>query len=212
MSRSSKHNKNSRFFGKILTALIFISVLSYLLPFLIPVFVIGVVVLVIFAYRSTKKEHEPGNQQTSPFRQQRAVTSEDAIRGSICREIEILNDCVELVNSSCEFSTVTYRYSLLIETLTKLSQHTAQELQIAGVSPEQPFAESLETIQRQKDIILNQAIKRAYDRTVEKSRTLKTETGRQNRLAKFKASVLASASISQANISYLNSLFDTSKS
>lgn len=147
----------------------------------------------------------------SPSRQQVAITYEDAIRESIHREIEILNDCTELVNTSCEFSTVTFRYSLLIETLTKLSQHTAQELQIAGVSPEQPFAESLEMVQRQKDIILNQAIKRAYDRTVENAKTLKTETGRQNRLAKFKASVLASASVSQANISYLNSLFAANK-
>ena len=199
--------KNGSLLGQILTGIIFISVLSYLLPFLIPVFVIGFVVLFIFAYRSTKKEHENSNTDMPSSGQRATVTYEEAVRESIRREIEIMNDCVELVNNSCDFSTVTYRYSLLIETLTKLSQYTVQELQIAGVSPERLFKETLETIQSQKDMIINQAIKRAYDHTVEDAKTLKTEKGRQNRLAKFKASISASATVSQANISYLHSLF-----
>lgn len=204
--RKSTNQKGS-LGGQILTGIIFISVLSYLLPVLIPVFVIGFIVLFAFAYRSAKKDHETSDKDVLPTGQSTTVMYEEAVRESICREIEIMNDCVELVNNSCEFSTVTFRYSLLIETLTKLSQHTTQELRIAGVFPEQPFEETLETIQFQKDMIINQAIKRAYDRTVEDAKALKTEQGRQNRLAKFKESILTSASISQANISYLNSIF-----
>lgn len=200
-------NKKGSLGGRILTGIIFISVLSYLLPVLIPVFVIGFIVLFAFAYRSAKKEHETSEKGVPPTGQPTTVTYEEAIRESVLREIEIMNDCIELVNSSCNFSTVTFRYSLLIETLTKLSWHTDQELRIAGVSPERPFKETLEAIQSQKDMIINQAIKRAYDRTVEDAKALKTEKGRQNRLAKFKASILASATVSQANVSYLNSLF-----
>lgn len=208
-SHHSKHSKNGGLLGRILTALIFIVVLSYLLPFLIPVFVIGFVILFVLAYRSAKKEHEISNSDMMSVKQRPPVTYEDAVRESIRREVEIMNDCIELINSSCNFSTVTFRYSILIETLTKLSRHTDQELRIAGVFPEEPFGETLETIQSQKDMIINQAIRRAYDRTVEDAKMLKTEKGRQNRLAKFKASILASATVSQANISYLNSLFQT---
>lgn len=135
------------------------------------------------------------------------ITHDQALRETIRREIEIMNDCVELVNNSCNFSTVVHRYDGLIRSLTKLSRFTPQELQIARVSPRQPFSASLKEIQTQKDAIFNQAIQRAYDRTVEDSKSLKTEKGRQNRLEKLKASILGCSSLSDANIAYVNSLF-----
>lgn len=117
-----------------------------------------------------------------------------------------MNDCVSLVNDSCNMSTVLARYDLLIATLTKLSSHSAEQLRIAKVAPQRPFSCSLSEIVSQRDIIFNQAIQRAFDHTVKEAQSLKTEKGRQNKIMRLKASILSLDGLSQANIDYLNNL------
>lgn len=129
------------------------------------------------------------------------------LHGTVARQVEILQDCVELVNDSCNFSTVARRYEMLIGTLYDLMAYTPEELQRAGVRPEKPFKAHLDEILAKKDIIINQAIKRAYDDTVAKASELKTEKGRRARLEKFREEVLTSGVLSENNIVYLESLF-----
>lgn len=126
---------------------------------------------------------------------------------AVARQVEILQDCVELVNDSSNFSTVARRYEMLIGTLYDLMAYTPEELQRAGVRPEKPFKEYLDEILAKKDIIINQAIKRAFDDTVAKASELKTEKGRRSRLDKFREEVLNSGVLSENNIVYLESLF-----
>ena len=129
------------------------------------------------------------------------------LRETVIRQVEIMQDCVELVNDSCNFSTAARRYEMLIGTLYDLVAYTPVELQQAGVRPEKPFKEYLDEILEKKDIIINQAIKRAYDDTAVKAAKLKTEKGRRARLDKFKEEVLSSGVLSENNIIYLESLF-----
>ena len=129
------------------------------------------------------------------------------LREPIVRKVEILQDCVDLVNNSCNFSTVARRYEMMIGMLYELIAYTPEELRQAGVKPGKPFQEYLDDILVKKDIILNQAIKRAYDETVKTAAGLKTEKARCARLARFREEVLTSAILSENNIIYLESLF-----
>lgn len=188
-----KNGKNNHTFVKILTVVIMALALSYLLPILIPVFIIALVGIFIFSYRSVKKEYAENDLME--------------FRETVLRKIEIMNDCVALVNDSCNFSTVSSRYNLLITTLSDLAVFTDEDLRAVGVEPSKPFRETLSEVQKKKDTIFNQAIKRAYDDTVVKAAELKTEKGRRARLDKFKEEVLNSGVLSENNIVYLESLF-----
>lgn len=78
----------------------------------------------------------------------------------IRRQITIMSESVSLVNDSNNLDIVIHRYDMLCNTLQKLTSYTNAELQKAGYQLKESLADTLETIQKNKNIIFNQAIER----------------------------------------------------
>lgn len=108
-------------------------------------------------------------------------SEEECVYYDIDRLLEIVDDCVRLVNTSNNFKTVVGRYNDLISTLHKIIEGADEDTLIFDQTP----SEVLAHVTNEKATILNEAVKRAYDDMLVKSNSLKTEKGCIDRKVKF---------------------------
>ena len=103
------------------------------------------------------------------------------LRGN--REIEILNDCAELINTTTNINTFFSRYDIYIEKITFLSQ-LEKFVNIEGESPSTKMKEITQEYQQ----TLIDFINRYWDNVLQKAASLKTAKGKQNQYKKFEES------------------------
>lgn len=102
------------------------------------------------------------------------------------RQLEILNDCAELIEKTVNPETFFDRYDLYIEKLTLLANAEmsgAKGVKFSGES----FVQKLSKANTKQEWIsvVNNFIDRMWVDTCEKAANLKTDNGRQNRYQKF---------------------------
>lgn len=97
-------------------------------------------------------------------------------------DIQIMEDCVKILNTSSNLQTVVHRYDDLIAVLKRLCEYEGNP---AVSFPRELPSDALARITSEKAQIMNCAIQRAYDDVLHKCAALKTEKGRKNRQIKF---------------------------
>lgn len=136
---------------------------------------LGIVIYLIIDDVKHKKEREYTNKRPT-------ASSNSALTQQVNNNLRIMNDCLNVVNTSTNVETVISRYDDLIDVLERLSKY---ENNAAVTFPREVPSEVMVRLKGEKSVIINNAISRAFDDTLTKSETLKTEKGRRNRLLKF---------------------------
>lgn len=111
-------------------------------------------------------------------------------RQQLLRQIEILNDCQNLVNDSENLDTVAHRYDLLLEKLTFFLPYTEQQLSGYGIHFGKPVAAIMNEISLNKATIFCQAIDRAHEKWIRRAEEMKTQSGKERSLQTFKENQL----------------------
>ena len=117
-----------------------------------------------------------------------------------------------LANDSSDFHAAVSGYFNSLFFLEKIAAASASELRDAGLLLPVGYnlKEQLSVIRSHKDQIFNQAIKRAYDKTMSEVSSFKTEKRKRERLLRLKESILSDAdSLSGSNIAFLNELISS---
>lgn len=100
------------------------------------------------------------------------------------RDLEILNDCARLIESTVNPEVFFSRYDLYMEKLSILS--SAQERNLIKVSGDNISKKYSEMNTEKKKIeTINNFISRMWNNTCENAEKLKTDKGKQNRYQKF---------------------------
>lgn len=102
----------------------------------------------------------------------------------ICRLFEIIEESQDLVNHSANVETVKNRLDLLLDKIKQVMEYSEKTLNSAGKT-KSTLPEQYDRIIEIYDIIINQAIGRAFEKEKKNAETLKTQQGRTNRLHKF---------------------------
>lgn len=100
------------------------------------------------------------------------------------RELQILNDCAEIMQTTANPETFFFRYELYIEKLSILSNAENDGINFEGDSPTDKLAEITKEYEKVK--LINEMIDRYWNKTLVKMQTLKTDKGKENQIAKFK--------------------------
>lgn len=100
------------------------------------------------------------------------------------RELEILNDCAEIMQTTSNPEIFFSRYDLYIQKLNLLSSAEQDGIHFEGDSPTKKLSEI--TREHEKMELINEMIDRYWNKTLAKMQTLKTDKGKQNQIAKFK--------------------------
>ena len=145
------------------------------------IFGIAAVALIIFVTVKVISRHSKNkNADITMEENNSALTASEMNRAAIAkRDLEIINDCKDLVNDSATLSVVESRYRLLVEKLSELSSFSDYELSRYGIDAKQPISDVLAEIESNKITIFNQAIDRSCAKALEHARTLKTPRGRE---------------------------------
>lgn len=106
------------------------------------------------------------------------------LRGN--REIEILNDCAQLINTTTNIDTFFSRYDIYIEKITFLSQLE----KFVHIEGESPSTKMKEITQEYQQTLIN-FINRYWNSVLQKATSLKTVKGKQNQYKKFEESFKA---------------------
>lgn len=169
MSKKSKKGGGGTVIAFIIFALVAYSFLSAM-----PWLVIIIALLAVCIALGNKESHKP--------KQKSVPVGSSPLALTVNRKIEIMNECVRLINTSANLQTVIARYDLLMETLQQLSEY---ENNPAVSFPHERPSAALARISGEKPQIMNRAIQRAYDDVLHRCAVLTTEKGRKNRQLKF---------------------------
>lgn len=121
------------------------------------------------------------------------------------RQVQILSESIELINSSCDIQVVLHRYNIIRNSLKYLSQYTDEELRVAGFQTKEPLSQTLYYITSNKTIIINQAIKRNIDKKLSSYKSLERKI---DAFQKLYDTIRYLDGLNNDNIAYLNSLHD----
>lgn len=120
----------------------------------------------------------------------------------IPQESRIIDDCVNLVNTTKTIDVYFFRLNLLIERLIELSKLE----KFISFSLPLPSTQ-LEEVLSHKEILNEQFLQRCWENTLDSLNNLKTEKGKQSRLNKFLQSILAFKEyLTLNNLEYLHKL------
>lgn len=100
------------------------------------------------------------------------------------RDLEIINDCAKLIESTVNPDTFFSRYKLYIKKLSFLAEAQAsKKIHVTGDDLVQKYERM--TSEKQKIETINAFIDRMWSNTRQKAETLKTEKGKENRFRHF---------------------------
>lgn len=131
---------------------------------------------------STKDLLLPNNPKSNKKMRKRDY----AIYGN--RELEILNDCAELLSSTKNPDTFFERYDLYFEKLQLLAIAEKNGIKFDGQSPSEKLAK-MSSYEQQINSI-KEFIDRYWENVCENAKSLKTEKGKENRKIAFATSLM----------------------
>lgn len=182
-SRKIRRNNEEKgnFLGNLFAILIFLAIVSCLLPLIkiaIAIFVIWVVLVVISCLIKHTNEKQYENTIIDINSNQYVFSSEEK-QASIKRQVDILVESIQLVNESNNLDTVLRRYLTVYNTLNKLLLYTDDELRKAGYNLKQSIPETQNHMLENRVAIINQAIERNIKHDIN---SLKTINGKVRKL------------------------------
>lgn len=151
------------------------------LPFILgAIAIIGIVVLIVYLVRR-KKAKNSGQSFSEP----NVKLGRPPVGSDMRRDVEIIKDCQELINTSDNLETVARRYNSLVSLLSEMQKRPQSDFDYYGVNFGSPVSTVLSTLESNKTAIFCQAIDRAHAKCMKHIASLKTEKGKQNALYKF---------------------------
>lgn len=148
---------------------------------------------------SPKKSKKKGVKTQKSYKK----TSKYDIR-ILQREVEILNNCAQIFQSTSNPDTFFSRYDLYIQKLTLLSDAERDGINFEGDSPSKKLSEV--TRDHGKIELVNNMIDRCWAKTISEIQNLKTDNGKKNRVLKFKDNLSKyDSQMPQASIYYYKS-------
>lgn len=173
----------------IIGLIVFGSIFGEILPFIIIVAIIGVIVW--FIYKSMNTEHE-------------VIVSEHKIQ-EITRIAEIIVESQNLVNTSNNVETVKSRLDVLLNMIDNAMEYKEYELQAAGYTKVY-LQEQKDFIRDKYDIVINQAIERAFEKEKQEALLLKTDNGQKKRMLRFFENIKSINWLSSSNVQFIEEL------
>lgn len=120
------------------------------------------------------------------------------------RELEILNNCAEIFQTTSNPDTFFSRYDLYVQKLKLLSGAEQDGVNFEGDSPTKKLSEI--TREHDKMELVNEMIDRYWNKTVVEIQKLKTNKGKQNKVSKFKENLSCyNSKMPQSSIYYYQS-------
>lgn len=123
---------------------------------------------------------------------------------TIKRQIDILLESTDLVNNSNNLDIVLRRYQIVCNTLIRLLAYTPDELKSAGFILKSSLNDTLDFIQNNRAIIINQAIERNI---LFELSLLKTTKGKIQKLNKLYEKIKNNANLEKENLAFLEKLY-----
>ena len=173
----------------IIGLIVFGGIFGEILPFIIIVAIIGAIVWFLYKYMNT--EHE-------------VIVSEHKIQ-EITRISEIIVEGQNLINTSNNVETVKSRLDVLLNMIDRAMEYEEYELQAAGYTKVY-LQEQKDFIRDKYDIVINQAIERAFEKEKQAALLLKTDTGRKKRLLRFFDNVKNINWLSSSNVQFIKEI------
>lgn len=133
---------------------------------------------------------------------------EENLKPAPYRDLEAFRSFAELANGSGDFIAAVNGYHSAVFFLERLSACSDAELSAAGLSASGSLKAKLQELLRNKDGVINGAIKRAHDRVVRDASELKTERGRRARMERSLQLILSSQELSAENYRFLRSVYE----
>lgn len=189
-------NKNSSSFGIIgfIILICIISRYSTLFKIIGGIILFLVIIYIIVKIAEPSNTHTPQNSKLNT-----KITSTS--RQQIKRNVEILTDCLNLVNDSNNLDIVLRRYNMAIGTLEKLSIFTDDELTAMGFHLKESLPGTLKKMRDNKIQLFNQAISRNLEHDI--NSVVKNET-KVKKIIQFRNKYENSPSLLPENKSYLD--------
>lgn len=204
MKKRHSQKKPTTFSGIFAFLILFViaaALLNYLMPVIIFLVVASIIVGIgYFIFKSSHYQEKDPTYGTDSRNPANPSKSQDE---SIKRQIAILMESSELVNNSNNLDTVLRRYSLVCDTLDKLSSYTDYEIRNAGYSLKEPLSATLKFMQNNKATIINQAIERHIRNEISK---LTTVNGKTKKIDSLYKKIKSNNTLEDANISFLEKL------
>ena len=142
-------------------------------------FFIALVVVITIIKVKIKKAEKAAKEEAERQRQF------EQKREWLTRQVQIFNDCVDLISRSENLDVVARRYNALIEITNKLMPYTQKDLEEYGIHIKRSFSAVKSELIRNKEDIFEDAIYRAHRAWVEKITTMKTQVGKEHSLDTF---------------------------
>lgn len=202
MKKRHSQKKPSLFSGILAFFILFViaaTILNYLLPVLIAaVIVVGTVYMIskFLNHHERMPTYSTDDVPSSNFSASQSASQNEYIK----RQLAILMESTELVNNSNNLDTVLRRYSIVCNTLEKLSTYTDQEIINAGYFLKEPLSNTLHFLQESKAVVINQAIERHIRNEISK---LTTENGKLKKINSLHEKIKSNEALETANISFL---------
>lgn len=119
-----------------------------------------------------------------PERPKAAVHTDEVVKMSLERKMEILNDCAHIIKTTDNPDVFFSRYALYSDTLKELADAEIAGIKFEGDSPLNKQITVLND--KEKTRSTNEMITRYYNKIVNKINTLKTDSARSNNALKFR--------------------------
>lgn len=209
MAKKHPHKKPSLFSG-FLTSLILFSIAAIILNFLATIIPFLIIAAIIVGVLYIISKSSGGQEQISGHGTDNLnpTVPTGLQHESIKRQVEILTESIQLVNDSNNLDTVLRRYSLVCDTLEKLSEYTDYDIRNAGYHLKEPLSDTRRFMRDNKSTIINQAIERYIKYETSK---LTTATGKNKKINSLYEKIRSNSVLEKDNIVFLEGLCHSMK-
>lgn len=169
------------------------------------VFIAVVLIVLAILAGNQKTEHTPQiTTSTIPT----SNLPQDRKTEMIKRQMEILYESIDLVNTSNNLETVLRRYDTVCNTVDKLISYPNEELEDAGYFIEEPLSKAKSRIQGHYAVIVNQAIERNMHHEIN---SLQTAKGKLRRLDTIYSKIKGNGRVTGESLVFLENLYNAMK-
>ncbi len=203
--KKQKDEKHS-FVATVIVICIFFSILSYIwekFHMLIIIAALVIITMLILYIASVLFDRNNIKPKTPIAKLPETAPIQESKSEIIQKEMHILFESNELMNTSNYLTTVLNRYHLACDTIDRLSCYSLEELEEAGFKLREPLSNTKAYIQNNKIFTLNQAIERNLNSEINSE---KDASGKLKKLNNLYYEINKNNSLAPENLSYLKEL------
>jgi len=208
--KKKKHKKEPSFISKMIAFFILAGFASFIYEKIAPIlfFLIGIVIVVVILNLVIELAEEK-KKSVPPAMNLHRLEPPNIHTETIRRQIEILTESADLVNSSNNLDTVLHRYTMVLNILEKIAKYSEADLKAAGYVNTGSLLDTLNFVITNKTTIINQAIERNI---VHELDLLKTSNGKLRKLDNLYKKIKSFPGLEPENICFLDTLYNDIRS